>query len=85
MVALTLMTAAGEILECSESLNSEIFQAARLHLGALGVILSVTIQCVPAFHIELQQFPQTLTEVQYSPSLMGAALRGEQIKDHRAL
>lgn len=63
VVALTLMTAAGEILECSESLNSEIFQAARLHLGALGVILSVTIQCVPAFHIELQQFPQTLTEV----------------------
>ncbi|XP_069786751.1 L-gulonolactone oxidase-like [Narcine bancroftii] len=63
VVALTLMTASGEILECSDSVNREVFQAAQLHLGALGVILTVTIQCVPAFHIQLQRFPQTLSEV----------------------
>nr|AGQ16462.1 gulonolactone oxidase [Fluvitrygon signifer] len=63
VVSLTLMTAAGEVLECSESVNREIFQAARVHLGALGVVLTVTIQCASAFHVEVQQFPQTLTEV----------------------
>ncbi|XP_067844613.1 L-gulonolactone oxidase-like isoform X1 [Heptranchias perlo] len=61
--ALTLMTAAGEILECSDTMNPQVFQAACLHLGSLGVVLNLTIQCVPAFHIHLQQFPQTLTEV----------------------
>uniref|UniRef100_UPI00398E92C4 L-gulonolactone oxidase-like n=1 Tax=Pristiophorus japonicus TaxID=55135 RepID=UPI00398E92C4 len=63
VVALTLMTAAGDVLECSDTVNGEIFQAARLHLGSLGVVLNVTIQCVPAFNIHLKQFPQTLTEV----------------------
>ncbi|XP_048457352.1 L-gulonolactone oxidase-like [Rhincodon typus] len=63
VVAMTLMTAAGNTLECSDTVNHEIFQAARLHLGALGVVLNVTIQCVPAFKTHLQQFPKTLTEV----------------------
>ncbi|KAK6488662.1 L-gulonolactone oxidase [Huso huso] len=63
VVALTLMTAGGEILKCSDSLNEEIFQAARLHLGSLGVILDLTIQCVPAFRLHELQFPSTLTEV----------------------
>ncbi|MGH0149847.1 UNVERIFIED_CONTAM: hypothetical protein FKN15_043034 [Acipenser sinensis] len=63
VVALTLMTAGGEILKCSDSLNEEIFQAARLHLGSLGVILDLTIQCVLAFRLHELQFPSTLTEV----------------------
>ncbi|XP_038673346.1 L-gulonolactone oxidase [Scyliorhinus canicula] len=63
IVAMTLMTAAGETLECSNTVNREIFQATRLHLGSLGVVLNLTIQCVPAFKIHLQQFPKTLTEV----------------------
>ncbi|XP_043551203.1 L-gulonolactone oxidase isoform X2 [Chiloscyllium plagiosum] len=63
VVAITLLTAAGDMLECSDTVNHEIFQAVRLHLGALGVVLNVTIQCVPAFRIHLQQFPKTLTEV----------------------
>ncbi|MGH0160191.1 UNVERIFIED_CONTAM: hypothetical protein FKN15_038964, partial [Acipenser sinensis] len=62
VVALTLMTAGGEILKCSDSLNEEIFQATRLHLGSLGVILDLTIQCVPAFRLHELQFPSTLTE-----------------------
>ncbi|GCB81969.1 hypothetical protein scyTo_0021496, partial [Scyliorhinus torazame] len=62
IVAMTLMTAAGDTLECSNTVNREIFQATRLHLGSLGVVLNVTIQCVPAFRIHLQQLPKTLTE-----------------------
>nr|XP_025972374.1 L-gulonolactone oxidase-like isoform X1 [Dromaius novaehollandiae] len=63
VVELTLLTASGEILECSESVNGDIFQAARLHLGCLGVVLTVTFQCVPQFHLHEVAFPSTLTEV----------------------
>ncbi|OPJ83288.1 hypothetical protein AV530_000393 [Patagioenas fasciata monilis] len=63
VVALTLLTASGEMLECSESVNADIFQAARLHLGCLGVVLTVTFQCVPQFHLHEVAFPSTLTEI----------------------
>ncbi|KAM3931041.1 L-gulonolactone oxidase-like [Leptodactylus fuscus] len=63
VVALTMMTASGEILECSESVNPDIFQAARLHLGSLGVILTVTLQCKEAFRLEEKQHSSTLQEV----------------------
>ncbi|GAB0185243.1 L-gulonolactone oxidase-like [Grus japonensis] len=62
VVALTLLTASGDILECSECINADIFQAARLHLGCLGVVLTVTFQCVPQFHLHEVAFPSTLTE-----------------------
>ena len=63
MVALTLLTANGTLLECSESSNADVFQAARVHLGCLGVILTVTLQCVPQFHLQETTFPSTLKEV----------------------
>ncbi|NWI14975.1 GGLO oxidase, partial [Crypturellus soui] len=63
VAALTLLTAAGEMLECSEALNADVFQAARLHLGCLGVVLTVTFQCVPSFRLHEVAFPSTLTEV----------------------
>ncbi|KAK7820697.1 hypothetical protein U0070_026241, partial [Myodes glareolus] len=63
VVALTLMKADGTILECSESSNVDVFQAARVHLGCLGVILTVTLQCVPQFHLQETSFPSTLKEV----------------------
>ncbi|XP_074847616.1 L-gulonolactone oxidase-like isoform X2 [Carettochelys insculpta] len=63
VVALMLLTASGEIRECSESVNTEIFQAARLHLGCLGVVLSLTFQCVPEFYLLETSFPSTLQEV----------------------
>ncbi|MEE6516073.1 hypothetical protein FKM82_025279, partial [Ascaphus truei] len=62
VVTLTMMTASGDIVECSESVNAEIFQAGRVHLGSLGVILSITFQCKPAFHLQEIQFSSTLQE-----------------------
>ncbi|XP_069461742.1 L-gulonolactone oxidase-like [Ambystoma mexicanum] len=63
VVSLTMMTASGDILECSESINSDLFQACRLHLGSLGVILTVTFQCISAFKLREVQFASTLNEV----------------------
>uniref|UniRef100_A0A803W5V0 L-gulonolactone oxidase n=1 Tax=Ficedula albicollis TaxID=59894 RepID=A0A803W5V0_FICAL len=63
VVAVSLLLASGEILECSESVNPEVFQAARLHLGCLGIVMSVTFQCVPEFRLREVAFPSTLSQV----------------------
>jgi L-gulonolactone oxidase len=63
VVALTLLTADGAILECSESSNAAVFQAARVHLGCLSIILTITLQCVPQFYLQETSFPSTLKEV----------------------
>ncbi|KAJ1158225.1 hypothetical protein NDU88_010919 [Pleurodeles waltl] len=63
VTSLTMMTASGDILECSESNNAELFQACRLHLGSLGVVLTVTFQCVSSFKLQEIQFASTLSEV----------------------
>lgn len=56
MIALTLLTPSGELLTCSETSHSEILRAARTHLGVLGVIVSVTLQCVSAFRLHCSEF-----------------------------
>ncbi|KAL7987177.1 hypothetical protein Chor_006096, partial [Crotalus horridus] len=63
VVAMTLLTASGEILECSETVNPELFRAACVHLGCLGIILTVTFQCVTEFYLQETIFPSTLKEV----------------------
>ncbi|HLH61644.1 MAG TPA: D-arabinono-1,4-lactone oxidase [Ktedonobacteraceae bacterium] len=45
---LTLVTASGELLECLPGQNAEIFKAAQVSLGTLGVIAKVTLRVVPA-------------------------------------
>lgn len=45
---LTLVTASGEVLECSEVQNHDVFKAAQVSLGALGIIARVKLRVVPA-------------------------------------
>jgi FAD-linked oxidoreductase len=49
--ALELVTADGAVLTCSPSENAEVFAAARVGLGALGVLTAVTLATVPAFRL----------------------------------
>lgn len=44
----------GEEVVCSENDNREWFKAAQISLGAMGVITEVTLQCVPAYRLELR-------------------------------
>ncbi|XP_013393536.1 L-gulonolactone oxidase isoform X2 [Lingula anatina] len=60
VLGLEIMTANGEIIECSKEKNQEVFLAACCSLGALGVIMSVTFQCEPAFHLHQSQYRDTL-------------------------
>ncbi|MEW2018005.1 D-arabinono-1,4-lactone oxidase [Rhodococcus sp. NPDC076796] len=58
--ALELMAADGELVQCSRAENTELFDAARIDLGALGVITRVTLECVPAFALRAVEEPSTL-------------------------
>jgi L-gulono-1,4-lactone dehydrogenase len=49
IAAMRLVTASGEVLELSEDSDSDAWLAARVGLGALGVISEVTLRCVPLF------------------------------------
>ena len=49
VVALTLVLADGSIFACSQESDPESFLAARVGLGALGVLAEVTLRCVPSF------------------------------------
>ncbi|HEX8078762.1 MAG TPA: D-arabinono-1,4-lactone oxidase [Jatrophihabitans sp.] len=55
--ALQLVTADGQLLECSAEQHPELFAAARLSLGALGIITAVTLQCEPAFALHSVEAP----------------------------
>ncbi|HTZ65498.1 MAG TPA: D-arabinono-1,4-lactone oxidase [Solirubrobacteraceae bacterium] len=59
---LTLVLADGSTLRCSEQLDAEVFRAARVSLGALGVIAEVTLRCVPAFTLRGVDQPRPLLE-----------------------
>ncbi|WP_025158669.1 D-arabinono-1,4-lactone oxidase [Leifsonia aquatica] len=63
IVALTLVTGEGELLRISETESADLLPAARLGLGALGVIVDVTLQCVPAFLLQAVERPEPLQDV----------------------
>jgi L-gulonolactone oxidase len=60
---LELVRADGSLLRCSADENADVFAAARVGLGALGVIATVTLQCEPAFALAAAEAPATLDEV----------------------
>jgi L-gulonolactone oxidase len=61
--ALELVLADGSLLRCSAEENPDIFAAARVGLGALGVIATVTLQCEPAYALAAAEAPGSLDEV----------------------
>lgn len=59
----TLVTGTGEIMTVSEDEHAELLPALALGLGALGVLVTVTLQCVPRFSLHAAEAPSTLGEV----------------------
>jgi L-gulono-1,4-lactone dehydrogenase len=60
---LTLALADGTLLKCSRDEDAELWRAARVGVGALGVIAEVTLRCVPAFTLHGVDAPVPLQEV----------------------
>jgi L-gulonolactone oxidase len=54
VTALRLVTPDGTVVRCSDTEEPEIFAAARAGLGALGVISTVTVRCLPGFNLRVR-------------------------------
>jgi L-gulonolactone oxidase len=61
--ALTLVTGSGTVLHCSATQNPEVFAAARVGVGALGVLTEVTLRCVDAFTLRAEERPENINDV----------------------
>jgi L-gulono-1,4-lactone dehydrogenase len=61
--ALELILADGTEVRCSAEENPELFAAARTGLGALGVITTATLRCVPAFTLAAEEHQAGFDEV----------------------
>ncbi|GAA1266818.1 D-arabinono-1,4-lactone oxidase [Saccharothrix xinjiangensis] len=63
VTALELVLADGTIATCSAEHDPDLFHAARVGLGALGVISTITLRCVPAFVLHARESPARLDAV----------------------
>ena len=61
--SLELVLADGSVVSCSATSRPELFTAARIGLGALGVITTVTLSCVPSFRLLADERPVPVEEV----------------------
>jgi FAD-linked oxidoreductase len=65
--AIELVLADGTVVDCRadapEAGERELFEAGRISLGALGVVSTVTLQCVPAFALHADEGPMPLDEL----------------------
>lgn len=60
---LELVLADGSVVRCSATERPELFEFARVGLGAFGVITAITLQCVPAFALQVIDEPMPLDRV----------------------
>jgi L-gulono-1,4-lactone dehydrogenase len=63
IAALELVLADGSVLEVSEASDPELLRAARVGLGALGIIYSATVRAIPAYTLHRVDHPLPLEEV----------------------
>jgi FAD-linked oxidoreductase len=59
-----LMMPDGSLITCSETERPELFQAARLSLGLVGVATQIEIDVLPAYHLEEKVETYPLEEVE---------------------
>ncbi|WP_405712976.1 FAD-binding protein [Streptomyces xanthophaeus] len=61
--ALELVTADGQLLKCSEKEHPEVFAAARIGIGALGIVTSLTFAVEPVFFLTAREEPMGFDRV----------------------
>jgi len=63
VIGLRLVTAKGDVIDCDADHHPEIFNAARVSLGALGIITRVKLQNRKAFRLHSRQWIQSTEEL----------------------
>jgi FAD-linked oxidoreductase len=63
IAGLELVTADGSLLTCSATENPDLFAAARVGLGALGIVTAITFAVEPAFRLHAVEKPMRWVEV----------------------
>lgn len=63
VVGMEMVTADGSVVRCSATEEPELFHAARVGLGAFGVITALTFAVRPAFLLHAREEPMPLEEV----------------------
>jgi L-gulonolactone oxidase len=63
VVGMRLIAGDGSVVECSAECESDVFHAARVGLGALGLVSTVTLQCVPAFQLHAVEAPARVDDL----------------------
>lgn len=61
--AIEIALADGSIVTCDRETEPELFDAARVGLGALGIITAVELRCEPEYALTAQERPLPLPEV----------------------
>lgn len=56
VTALRIATAAGGLVDCSPAADADVFRAAGVSLGMLGVITAVTLRVLPAYRLHERQW-----------------------------
>src|SRR4051812_19920969 len=63
VAAMRLVTANGSVVTCSAGEDPDLFRAARIGLGALGIASTVTLRCVPLYTLRRVDEQRPLDEV----------------------
>lgn len=60
LTSLRLLLVSGQVVTVSRERDPELFQAARVGLGAMGIILEAILTCVPSFDLAASEHPESL-------------------------
>ncbi len=63
VIALRWINGKGEMVECSAEKNHSLFKAAQVSLGLLGILTEVTLQCVPAYKLLVQNRKESIEKL----------------------
>ncbi len=58
-----LVTGTGEVVRCSATQRPDLFAAARVGVGAAGIVTEVTLRCVDSFILRADERPTPLADV----------------------
>ncbi|MDO5693615.1 MAG: D-arabinono-1,4-lactone oxidase [Pseudomonadota bacterium] len=68
--ALRMVTARGDVIECSTTKRPDLLAAARVSLGSLGVITQATVKVVPAYNLHRRVWLEPVMQMlEHAPEL----------------